>query len=126
VVNLDVFLTRINWFETENINVNEQLWQGTFHSKVTTVACPLCSVPAKRVQSRYRRTLADLPLSGQRFQLQLLVRRFYCDNLSCVRRIFSERFPSLTKPYAQRTTRLSQTLWQIARVLGGEAGGRSG
>lgn len=116
------FLPELTDFETENINVNEQLWQGTFRSKVTTVACPLCLTPARRVQSRYRRTLADLPLSGQGFQLQLLVRRFYCDNITCVRRIFSERFPSLTRPYAQRTNRLSQTLWQIARVLGGEAG----
>jgi len=116
------FLPDLIDFEIENIQVSERLVQGTFRSKANTVACPLCLVPARRVQSRYQRTLADLPLSGLRFQLKLLVRRFYCDKLTCVRRIFSERFPNLTKPYAQRTSRLSQTLWQIAMVLGGEAG----
>jgi transposase len=94
------FLPELIDFEIENIQVSEQLVQGTFRSKTNTVACPVCLVPARRVQSRYRRTLADLPLCGLRFQLKLLVRRFYCDKLTCVRRIFSERFPTLTKPYA--------------------------
>ncbi len=54
--------------------------------------------------------------------LQLLVRRFYCDNYQCLRRIFAERFPALTRRYAQRTNRLNHSLLQIGLVLGGEAG----
>ncbi len=69
-------------------------------------------------------TLTDLPSSGRRVQLQLLVRRFYCDNSQCIRRIFAERFTSLTRPYAQRTNRLEQALLQFGLALGGEAGVR--
>ncbi len=38
-------------------------------------SCPLCQAPATRVQSRYTRTLLDLPWATLRVRLQLTVRR---------------------------------------------------
>ncbi|MEI6046930.1 MAG: ISL3 family transposase [Chloroflexota bacterium] len=117
-----LFLPELNDFEIENISVTELLVQLTLRPRVVKAECPLCAMPAHRIQSHYMRTLADLPLSGRRLQLQLLITRFYCDNPVCLRRIFAERFPTLTVPYAQRTNRLSHNLLQIGLVLGGEAG----
>lgn len=57
-----------------------------------TSACPLCGRRSERVHSHYQRCLADLPLAGQPVRLMVDVRRFYCDAVSCHRRIFTERF----------------------------------
>jgi transposase len=88
------------------------------------VACPLCHQPARRVQSKYTRTLADLPWASTRVQLQLHVRRFFCPNPTCIRKIFTERLPDLVVPYARRTNRLRDQLLEAGFALGGEAGAR--
>ncbi|SRR5258708_1252941 len=86
--------------------------------------CPLCGEPTSRVHSCYERMLQDLPLSGRRVRLHLHVRRFFCANPSCPRRIFAERLPALTETFARRTNRLRDALLEIGWALGGEAGAR--
>ncbi len=49
--------------------------------------CPLCFCPAERRHSHYTRMVADLPCAGFRIQLTLHVRRFFCDNADCTRKI---------------------------------------
>jgi len=56
----------------------------------TIAPCPKCHQPSSRVHSRYERTVADLPWQGVTVQIQLLTRRFFCVNRTCVRRIFCE------------------------------------
>ena len=56
-----------------------------------TSPCPGCQAAAKRVHSRYRRCLSDVPWAGRSVQLVLLARRFYCDAVLCGHRIFTER-----------------------------------
>ena len=60
----------------------------------TRVPCPLCGTPARRIHSHYARTLADLPWAQYRVRLQLRVRKWFCRNRSCRRRIFTERLPT--------------------------------
>ena len=77
-----------------------------------TAPCPCCGAISKRAQSRYTRTLRDLPASGRPVHLVLQVRRFFCQEPSCDRQIFAERFPSLTLPRVRFTLRL-----QAANVM---------
>ena len=78
--------------------------------------CPSCGAIARRVHSRYRRCVTDLPLSGRRVQLLVAARRFRCDAVLCRRRIFTERFAeSVLARSAQRTARLDH----IVHHLGG-------
>jgi len=56
--------------------------------------------------------------------LQLQVRKFFCVNPACLRRIFTERLPEVTVPWARRTNRLAEALTAIALALGGAAGVR--
>jgi len=88
------------------------------------VPCPLCALPARRIHSRYERTLADLPWADYRVRLQLRVRKWFCHNPSCRRRIFTERLPTIAAPWARRTLRLAQRLLALALALGGKAGVR--
>jgi transposase len=49
--------------------------------------CPLCLRPARRVHSRYTRVVADLPCAGERVQLRLQMRKFFCESADCSRKI---------------------------------------
>src|SRR5262247_3450146 len=84
--------------------------------------CPLCATPAQRIHSDYGRTLADLPWAQYRVCLQLRVRKWFCRNRTCPRRIFTERLPTVTAPWARRTLRLAQRLVAVGLALGGKAG----
>ncbi len=88
--------------------------------------CPLCATPARRIHSDYERTLADLPWATYRVRLQLRVRKWFCGNRRCHRRIFTERLPTIAAPWARRTLRLAQRLVALGVALGGKAGVRLG
>ena len=49
----------------------------------------------------------DLPASGRPLHLIVHVRRFFCQQSTCIRKILAERFPSLTLPRAKFTLRWS-------------------
>jgi transposase len=93
-------------------------------STQTLVHCPVCQFPTRRIHSRYTRTVADLPWAHCRVVWQLSVRKFFCANGRCTRRIFTERLPGVVAPWARRTTRLLEWLAHIALALGGAAGVR--
>ncbi|CAN3985893.1 putative IS6 family transposase [Kitasatospora purpeofusca] len=56
--------------------------------------------------------------------MDLLVRRFFCDNLACRLRTFAEQVNGLTVRYGRRTIPLRDLLGQTGLVLGGRAGAR--
>jgi DNA-binding NarL/FixJ family response regulator len=91
-------------------------------STQTRVPCPLCATPARRIHSMYLRTLADLPWATYCVRLQLRVRKWFCRNRHCRRRIFTERLPTVAAPWARRTLRLTQRLADLGVALGGQAG----
>jgi transposase len=93
-------------------------------SEATDVRCPLCGDPTDRVHSRYVRTLADLPWAKLAVRLRVRVRKFFCANDACPRRIFAERLDGIAPAFAHRTDRQRDALAAIAFALGGEAGAR--
>jgi transposase len=86
--------------------------------------CPSCESQSTRIHSRYTRKLADLPWMRVAVKIDLLARRFFCDNISCSQNIFCERLPSVVDKYARRTIRLNDALAIIGFTLSAEAGGR--
>jgi len=86
--------------------------------------CPECQQASRRIHSRYRRRLNDLPWEGVPVRIELRVRRFFCETEDCGHHIFTERLPKTVQRYARRTCRLSEALERIALVLGGSAGSR--
>jgi transposase len=86
--------------------------------------CPMCGEQSRRVHDRYTRSPRDLPCGGLCVQLVLHVRRFKCENPTCMRKTFAERLPAVVPVHAQRTSRLTATLRGASFELGGEAGAR--
>ena len=56
--------------------------------------CPACGRVSRRVHSRYKRQIADLPWEGIPVRIELRVRRFFCVSDHCSQRIFTERLPN--------------------------------
>lgn len=88
------------------------------------VCCPLCRTAAHRMHSRYSRRVADLPCAGRQVTLRLTVRKFFCPNLSCPRKIFAEQFPDLVQSYARLTNRLREALVALGLATCGELSSR--
>jgi transposase len=125
---LHTFVTTLLSFTPEVHLDQVTMEQDTVRLQLTatapTAACPRCAVPSSSVHSRYQRHLTDLPWGTRTVHLQLTVRKFFCRNATCPRRIFTERLPDLIATYARKTHRLITVLRAIGIALGGNAGAR--
>jgi transposase len=120
----NLLLPALPAFQLNKISADETSITLVLTMTSATAACPLCHQASSRVHSGYNRTLADLPWARIPICLRLHVRRFFCDQIDCPRRIFTERLGPAIAPYARRTHRLELLLEAIASALGGEAGAR--
>ncbi len=89
-----------------------------------TSCCPLCAEPSSSIKSHYRRTLRDVPCGGRQVLLALTVRKFYCRNAYCSRKVFAERFPDFVEPWARMTIRHCQQITSIGLATCGKGGTR--
>jgi transposase len=94
----------------------------TMTSAQSTAACPICAAASTRIHSRYQRTVRDLPWAGHSVQVCLHIRRFFCSNPTCERKIFAERLGTTIQPFARRTERLASQLCHLAFRLNAETG----
>ena len=79
----------------------------------STGICSACQTSSSKVHSFYKRRLADLSISGKPVTLQLHLRKFFCTNSACSRKVFAQMLPAM-KPYARRLNRAEQQLRKIA------------
>ena len=100
----------------------QQRWLLTTVSR--SACCPYCRYVSRRIHSRYRRTLADLPCGGETICLRILVRRFFCGNPQCGRRTFAEPLLDFALRYARRTERLRQAQTRVGQATGSRPGVR--
>jgi len=112
--------------ETWTLDPVQSIITINLRPRQTMACCPLCARQSKRVHSRYERTLADLPWGEYAVTVLLSVRRLFCDNKKCERRLFAERLPDVAAPWARRTTRLAGRLTAVGLALGGAASVRLG
>src|SRR5579862_2556145 len=114
----------IDGIEIDSITAKNQAVIVRLSTVAPYVACPLCGRLSRRVHSRYGRTLTDLPWNRITVRLHLRSRKFFCDNPSCERKVFTEPIPELAARYARKTARLSDTLLHLTYIIGGDAATR--
>jgi transposase len=95
-------------------------------STASESACPGCQCPTSRIHSHSTRKAADLACGGHQVQLILHVRKFFCTNRDCPRKIFAERLTAFLQPWARLTTRLGQQIEAIGLATCGRLGARLG
>jgi transposase len=89
-----------------------------------TSCCPLCSERSSSIHSHYRRVVRDAPCAGRRVQLVLTVRKFYCRNPFCERKVFTGRLPAKVSPWARMTMRHCEQVTCIGLATCGKGGTR--
>jgi transposase len=89
-----------------------------------TSCCPRCSTPSSAVHSYYRRHPLDLPCVGRPIRLLLTVKKFFCREVSCERKIFTERLPDLIEVSSRLTKRLRSAVQEIGLATCGKGGER--
>ena len=89
-----------------------------------TSRCPLCSECSSSIHSSYRRRVRDVSCGGRQVQLCLTVRKFFCRNALCQRKIFTERIPQFVEPWARMTIRHCQALQAIGLATCGKGGAK--
>ncbi|GAC1656209.1 MAG: ISL3 family transposase [Ktedonobacteraceae bacterium] len=107
-------------------DVTEKVITITVVSTQRAPCCPLCGTNASRIHSHYSRQLMDMPCVGQRVSLILHVRKFFCDETTCARKIFTERLVPFVRPWARVTTRFFQAVESIGFATSGMLGVRLG
>src|SRR5258708_24231698 len=112
-------LPEISGLQLQQVETTEEGLVLVVKATASERTCPVCGGATTRVQSRYQRTLQDLPWGGFRVQLRLLVRRFFCSKGDCPRQIFTERLPDLTQVYARQTNRLRDVWLEVGWAKGG-------
>src|SRR5205085_11044055 len=110
--------------EVGSFEVDDQVITLTVISTQQKPCCPLCGRSASRVHSHYRRHLTDMSCVGRRVRLILHVRKFFCDEQTCVRKIFTERLVPFIQPWARVTTRLFQAMEDSGLATSGKLGAR--
>ncbi len=96
----------------------------TVISTRTEATCPGCGCPSEHVHSQYQRTVNDVPCGGRKVVLRLGVRKFFCLQLCCPRKVFAERLPDLVQPWARVSNRLLEELKAIGLSASAEVSER--
>jgi len=86
--------------------------------------CPHCSTPSFAMHSSYHRHPRDLPCTGRPIRLLLTVRKFFCRNPDCSRKVFTERLPDFIEVSSRLTKRLRTSVQEIGFVTCGKGGER--
>src|SRR5260370_33341262 len=108
--------------EIDQIQITETGLMVEVASTRPESCCPLCSEPSSHIHSYYHRTLKDAPCVGRPLELRLSVRKCYCRNPDCSRKVFTERLADLTEPCARITTRLREQITSIGFASSRKAG----
>jgi transposase len=92
-------------------------------SQRSSSPCPQCAMPSFAIHSSYQRHPRDLPCVGRPIRLVFTVRKFFCRNPNCSRKVFAERFPDFIAASSRLTKRLHLSarrrichLWQRRRM----------
>jgi transposase len=86
--------------------------------------CPGCGTLSDAVHCQYQRTVHDVPCGGRKVVLRLHARKFVCRTVTCPRKVFTERFPELVRPWARVSNRLLEELKAIGLTASAEVSER--
>lgn len=101
---------------------SEELFVHVISHRATS-PCPQCSIPSSAIHSSYSRHPRDLPCVGRPIRLLFSVRKFFCRNPDCPRKVFTERLSDFIEASSRLTKRLRTSVQDIGFAtcgLGGE------
>jgi transposase len=121
---LNVLVPHLAGIHVERVVASGRVVRLEAATRGSEAACPACGQTSRRVHSRYERWLADRGVGGREVSIRLQVRRFFCGDPHCPRRIFAEQVSGLTERYRRCSPALRAMLAEIGLATGGRAGAR--
>ena len=91
-------------------------------STLKNAKCPCCNKKSNRVHGTYIRVLRDLPISTHCVSINLTIRKFFCENLACERKIFAEQPGPEIQAYSRITSRAREILENIFLEVSAQKG----
>jgi len=89
-------------------------------STSSSACCPQCGLSNSRAHSFQERSARDLPILGKPVLLEIIQKRYFCDNKNCETDIFTER-NGIINHYSQFTTRCREYMLAVAVHVSCEA-----
>lgn len=90
---------------------------NSFHMKIISKSknscCPCCGKESTKVHSKYIRKFSDLPIINKSLYITFVSKKFFCKNLDCKRKIFTERYKNFINVYARTSIRLDSAIKNI-------------
>lgn len=80
----------------------------------------MCKNISNKYHSKYTRTIKDCSILGKSVTLVIEAKKAFCLNISCKRKIFTERLSSLVNSYSRVTIRLEKLLEKLAFSVSAE------
>lgn len=108
----------------EQIEQTDTTLTVTVLSTRATASCPTCGHVSDSIHCQYQRTVYDVPCGGRRVVLRLCVRKFFCRDHTCLRKVFTERLPGLVQPWGRSSNRLLESLKAIGLSASAEVSER--
>ena len=108
----------------EQIEQTDTTLTVTALSTKAQASCPDCGHASESVHCQYQRTVYDVPCGGRRVVLRLRVRKFFCRDPNCLRKVFTERLPNLVRPWGRSSDRLVESLKAIGLSASAEVSER--
>ena len=81
-----------------------------------TAICPCCSKKSSKINTKYFRTIKDLPIQENKVILKLETKTFFCKNKKCEINTFAEEFDFI-ESHARMTTRLKNRIVNDAKGM---------
>ena len=89
-------------------------------SKRKSIKCPECGENSKKIHSRYRRVVQDLPIGDKKVYIEITSRKMFCRNAECSRKTFAESY-GFVEANRKKTIRLEQAIVSIGMNMGSMA-----
>ena len=102
----------------ENLEYHEHTLDGdtiyiTVFSNRKEVICPFCGTSSTKTHSTYEKSFQDLPIQDKKVIIRLMNRKLFCQNSSCERKTFAERFEFIDFK-GKKTHRLENMIREVA------------
>ncbi|WP_327394128.1 hypothetical protein [Streptomyces phaeochromogenes] len=94
----------------ESVEVTDTVVRIEVRTTVRQAASPGCGCWSSRIHDSYLQFPRGPPAVGKFAVASLRVRRFVCEEDSCLRKTFAERVSGFTRRFGRRTERLRSTL----------------
>lgn len=82
--------------------------------------CPCCGKKSSKINTKYYRTIKDLPIQENKVILKLEAKTFFCKNEKCEINTFAEEF-DFVENHARMTTRLKNRIINDAKGMSSRA-----